>query len=134
MDLWRQTCSEHFITLSSSWKISPFPSAPMCDEALHLPVFPSSLCLVRPLDPVCLQNTNYNLDISIHLLMYLVDSNVDLSIWTLHVLCSVFFLLGSLVQLVLIGVCLSWAELMSHLSPMKPGNDSSHVKEGILHL
>lgn len=39
VDLWRQSCTEHFITLSPSWKIHAFPSAPMCDKGLCLPLF-----------------------------------------------------------------------------------------------
>lgn len=39
VDLWRQGCTEHWITLRPSWKIHAFPSAPMCDKGLCFPLF-----------------------------------------------------------------------------------------------
>lgn len=36
---WRQSCTEHFITLGPSWKMHAFPSAPTCDKGLCLPPF-----------------------------------------------------------------------------------------------
>lgn len=97
VDLWRQSCIEHFITLSPWWKIHAFPSAPMSDKGLCLPLF-HQLFLVGLLGPGYLQNMNY--------ILYLFTFNCCLSglipiLWNLLVLS----IPGTLVQLVLMDLC-----------------------------